>query len=185
MLEIFYHTNMWKTWWEYFWTFVEEALQGDHTEQPIPIETPKPIPMPTKADKLYSYSKSEIGAHLSLNNAVPWMVGCAEAVSWLLKHFGTTGIPTTGFEGTATLAAFLSHNTQFSEIYTYTPGAIMVAATGTGNGKIRGHTGVCGYNSIMSNNSETGKWDTQWDQKRWVAYYENFGGFKTRYFLPV
>lgn len=143
-----------------------------------------PTPL-TKAEQLYTLSKSFLGMHLSLNNAVPWGVGCAEAVSKLLKEFDITGIPAAGIEGTLALEQFMAGSAQFQEIYTYTPGAALVAATGTGNGKIRGHTGICGYNSIMSNNSETGKWDTQWDITRFLAYYETYGGMKVRYFLPV
>lgn len=187
---------MWSAFWEHFWSTIEEALQGDYVPPqtppllPVPpVEPPLPVnptPMPqTKAELFYAAAKAEIGVHLSLDEAVPWGVGCAEAISWLLKHFGVLNLPAAGIAGTAALADFLANSAQFQEIYTYTPGAILVAATGTGNGLIRGHTGVCGFNSIMSNNSETGRWDTQWNQERWVAYYEGYGGFKTRYFLPV
>lgn len=196
---------MWK-WLETLLATIEEALQGDYVppeqpEQPTPVvTTPPPLPTPpvepplpvnptpmtqTKAEKLYALSKSLIGFHLSMNDAVPWGVGCAEAVSELLLKFDIAGIPKGGIEGTALLETFLINSAQFQEIYTYTQGAVLVAATGSGNGKIRGHTGVAGFNSIMSNNSETGKWDTQWDIARFVAYYETYGGMKVRYFLPV
>lgn len=172
---------------------VEEALQGDYippvvpeTEPQEPLShNPSPMPIQTKADHLYVLSKSLIGQHLTLNEAVPWMVGCMEAVSKLLVEFDVTGIPPKGIEGTLAGLTFLEKSSQFQEIYTYTPGAIVVAATGTGNGKIRGHIGVCGHNSIMSNNSETGKWDTQWDISRFTAYYAGYGGIKIRFFLPV
>lgn len=167
-------------------------MQGDYKPPvaPIPAPTPplpvKPTPMPqTKVEALYTLAKSLIGYHLTLNEAVPWGVGCAEAVSKVLTDFDISGIPHAGIEGTAALAAFLSKSQQFNEIYTYTPGAVLVAATGSGNGKIRGHTGICGHTTIMSNNSETGKWDTQWDIARWEAYYGGFGGIHTRYFLPI
>lgn len=139
----------------------------------------------TKATLLYNLSKSLIGKHLSLNDNVPWMVGCAEAVSNLLQQFGVAHIPAHGIEGTYQLLQFLCESPQFQEIYTYTPGAIVIAATGTGNGKIRGHVGVCGNNQIMSNNSETGKWDTQWTSARWNDYYHTYGGIPVRYFLPM
>lgn len=48
MLEIFYLTNMWKTWWEYFRAFVEKALESPVTPTP-PVELPLPVnptPMP-------------------------------------------------------------------------------------------------------------------------------------------
>lgn len=183
------------SWWEKFWSTIEEALQGDYAPPAppvVPVAPPVPItptPMPqtpqTKAEQLYTLSKSLLDTHLSLNDAVPWMVGCMEAVSKLLVEFDISGIPAAGIEGTYDGLLFFEKSAQFQEIYTYTPGAILIAATGTGNGKIRGHVGVCGYNSIMSNNSETGKWDTQWDIDRFVAYYNGYGGIPIRYFLPV
>lgn len=181
--------------WNDFWKLIEEALQGDypvthdHTQQEPATETlptkPTSMPTQTKAEQLYTLSKSLIGQHLTLNEAVPWMVGCAEAVSALLQRFNTAGIPPKGIEGTAALASFLASSKQFQEIYTYTPGAVIVSATGSGNGKVRGHTGVCGHNSIMSNNSETGRWDTQWSIERWTGYFGSYGQIPTRYFLPV
>lgn len=172
--------------WNDFWSLIEEALQGDmHTRpQPLPLK-PTPMPTQTKAEQLYALSKGLLGQHLSLNEAVPWMVGCAEAVSDLLHRFNVTGIPPKGIEGTAALQIFLSKSPQFQEIYTYTTGAIIISATGTGNGKCRGHVGVCGFNSIMSNNSESGRWDTVWDITRWTYYYHTYGGIPIRYFLPV
>ncbi len=171
---------------------LEQIVHGDlHTEPATPLFlTPLPItkttmPTETKAEKLYALSKHAVGIHLSLNDAVPWAVGCAEAVSKLLQEFGVMGIPARGIEGTAVLLDFLSKSAQFQEIYTYTPGAIILSATGSGNGKIRGHVGVCGNTAIMSNNSETGKWDTQWNIDRWEAYYGGYGAIPTRYFLPV
>lgn len=148
----------------------------------------QPLPAPevqTPAQRLYSLSRSLLGQHLSLNEAVPWMVGCMEAVSKLLVQFGTPGIPKAGIEGTAAGLAFLIQSPHFKEITAPQLGAILIAATGTGNGKIRGHVGCIGEYQIMSNNSETGKWDTQWTIDRWLAYYDTYGGIKTRYFLPI
>lgn len=151
--------------------------------------TQKVTEMPTQpvtpAQSLYIMSKSLLGQHLTLNENVPWMVGCMEAVSLILFKLGIPGIPDTGIEGTAAGLDFLARSASFTEVEEYAIGAILIAATGTGNGKIRGHVGVCGEFQIMSNNSETGKWDTQWTIDRWLAYYGDYGGIKTRYFFPV
>lgn len=183
-------------WWEKFWSIIEEALQGDYAPPtppvvpvvvPLPV-TPTPMPVidhPTRAEQLYALSKSLLDTHLSLNDAVPIGVGCMEAMSKVLVEFGIAGIPAKGIEGTYDGLLFFEQSKQFKEIFTYTPGAVGIAATGTGNGKIPGHTFVCGYNSLMSNNSETGLWDTQWDIDRFIAYYTGYGGMTVRYFLPV
>lgn len=160
---------------------------------PMPTQAPKQPVEPIKYEEggddqpglLYQLAKSLLGQHLTMNEAVPWMVGCMEAVSRILDSFGVPGIPVMGIEGTAAGLDFLIRSPRFKEIPDYEKGAVLVAATGTGNGKIRGHVGICGINQIMSNNSETGKWDTQWTVDRWLAYYGDYGGIKTRYFLPV
>ena len=170
-------------------SILEEVVNGDKNTMNTPSNSPANAPIiaqdASNALKLYTLSKSLLGQHLSLNDAVPWMVGCAEAISKLLVMDGITGIPAQGIEGTAALLTFLEQSKQFQEIFSYTQGAILIATTGTGNGKIRGHVGCCGLNAIMSNNSETGKWDTQWNIARWLAYYGGYGGIKTRYFLPI
>lgn len=184
-------TTMWQKFLVWLDEMLEQIVHGDmhqvvldHTEQPLPV-TPTPMPTQTKAELLYTLSKGLLDTHLSLNDAVPWMVGCMEAVSKVLVEFDITGIPAKGIEGTFAGLDFLKQSLQFNEIYTYTPGAVVIAATGTGNGKIRGHVGICGNNSIMSNNSETGKWDTQWDIDRFTAYYNGYGAIPIRYFLPI
>lgn len=158
----------------------------------IPLDPPKPAPMPTKQDQLYALAKSLIGEHLTLNEAVPWMVGCAEAVSTVLHRFGTPGIPPRGIEGTAALLAFLEHSPAFEEVNDYEVGNIIISATGSGNGRVRGHVGICGVTQIMSNNSENGRWGTTWSingpasiGQNWVQYYQVYGGIPTRFFKPV
>lgn len=184
MRAAFFPTNMWQ-WLDDLLTSIENKLRVPVPVVVLPV-TPTPMPTTqTKAQQLYTLSKSLLGQHLSLNNAVPWMVGCMEAVSKLLVAFNVTGIPAKGIEGTYDGLTFFEHSPQFKEIYTYTPGAVLIAATGTGNGKIRGHVGICGENAIMSNNSETGKWDTQWDIARFTAYYTGYGAIPIRYFLPM
>lgn len=145
----------------------------------------KEIPMPTKTEQLYALSKSLIGTHLGKNTTIPWMVNCANACSDLLIRFGISGLPKKGIAGTAELLAFLEKSKDFKEVTAYEPGIIIISATGTGNGKIRGHVGCTGNNAIMSNCSETGKWDTRWNIARWNDYYHVYGGIPTRYFKPV
>lgn len=180
--------------------FLAALFRWDTT--PIQTNPMQPEPMPTQAPKqpeepikyeeggnqpelLYQLAKSLLGQHLTMNDAVPWMVGCMEAISRILSKFGIPGIPVMGIEGTAAGLDFLVKSDDFKEVQQYTLGAVLIAATGTGNGKIRGHVGICGEFQIMSNNSETGKWDTQWTIDRWLAYYGDYGGIKTRYFLPI
>jgi len=157
--------------------------------KPMPPVTPEPTPEPepvtsSTKDTLYAVSKSLIGKHLTLNQLVDQRLGCAQALSYVLKQVKWTSIPKHGIDGTAGLLEwFEGHPEMYEEIFEYQQGAIALAVTGTGNSKIRGHTAVCGYNCMMSNNSQSGLWDTHWDWERWYQYYDVFGGFKTRFFI--
>lgn len=152
----------------------------------LPVEPPKPLPMPekTKTEELYELSKSLLGAHLGKDTSVPWMVNCANACTDVLIRAGVKGLPPKGIAGTTALLSFLEDSTEFKEVDEYTPGAVIINATGTGNGKIRGHVGICGNHVIMSNNSETGLWDDVWNWTRWYNYYQKYGGISTRFFVP-
>ena len=164
---------------------VQEAVQAPE----LPVETitePEPViplPMPTATEKLYDLSKSLLGTRLGRDKSIPWMVNCANACTDVLIRAGVKGLPPKGIAGTAALLSFLEDSTEFKEVDVYTPGAVIINATGTGNGKIRGHVGLAGYHTIMSNNSETGFWDDQWNWERWYNYYEKYGGINTRHFV--
>jgi len=150
---------------------------------PEPVTTPT-MPETTKTEELYYLAKGLLGEHLGRDKSIPWGVNCANSVSDVLIRTGIKGLPIKGIAGTFPLLQFLEDSPQFKETDAYTPGAVIVNATGTGNGKIRGHVGICGHTSIMSNNSETGRWDTQWNWTRWYNYYEKYGGIPTRFFIP-
>lgn len=158
----------------------QEAPQAPVTPLPEPV---KEIPMPTNTEKLYALSKSLLGTRLGRDKSIPWGVNCANACTDILIRAGVKGLPQKGIAGTAQLLSFLEDSLEFKEVQEYTPGAVIINATGTGNGKIRGHVGIAGNHQIMSNNSETGKWDTQWDWTRWYNYYEKYGGISTRHFV--
>lgn len=175
----------------WFFRFLEalyEALRGEyHTapEAPKLPDTPSLLPKPTNMTPqqlLYNVAKDSLGTHMTLDDSVPMQVGCAEAVSAVLKDAGVPGIPPKGIAGTASLLAFLEKSPNFSEIEQGEPGSVIISATGTGNGKIRGHVGICGINGIMSNESQTGLWREQWDETSWDSYYRRYGGIPTRRF---
>lgn len=178
------------------WKYKSFAIQNPEPIEPLdvpqkPVEAPveplpepvKEIPMPTNTEKLYALSKSLLGIHLGRDKSIPWGVNCANACTDVLIRAGVKGLPPKGIAGTAALLSFLEDSPEFQEVQEYTPGGVIINATGTGNGRIRGHVGLAGNNSIMSNNSETGKWDTQWNWTRWYNYYEKYGGISTRHFV--
>jgi hypothetical protein len=129
---------------------------------------------------LYDTAYSLLGKHLTLNNTVDKNVGCAQATSYVLKKYGAM-IPYGGISGTASLYEWLKKNA--TEVSVPRAGCIIISVTGTGNESVRGHVGVVGKNSIMSNNSKTGLWDYQWTLSEWLDYYETNGQLLTKYFI--
>lgn len=162
---------------------LEVLPEPQFAPESVPLPEVKEIPMPTKTDELYALSKSLLGQRLGRDKSIPWMVNCANACTDVLYRAGVKGLGTKGIAGTASLLHFFETSGQFKEVYSSVPGAIIISATGTGNGKARGHVGISGNNQIMSNNSESGRWDTVWEEDRWVAYYTKYGGMSTRHFV--
>lgn len=174
------------TWWDTFDAFLLQLIKGDkHMVTEVSMIT-------ATGEALYNAAKNNLGVHLTLNDTVSPEVGCAECVS---KLFAITGIavPKNGIPGTAALLSWLESNPDFQEIETAEQGCVIVSATGTGNGSVRGHTGVvCAFNlmyvndfGITSNDSNTGTLREQWNLKDWLAYYQVTGGLTTKYFRPL
>ncbi len=149
------------------------------------------IPMNTP-NKLYDAAKACIGKHITLNEAVPAMVGCAEAVSYVLTEIGVNDGPQ-GIASTASLDTWLRSDHRFLSINAPEEGAILVSPTGYGNGSIEGHTGViAAFNTefpndwgIMSNDSPTGKFLERWCIARWALYYSKTGGLPMHYYRYI
>lgn len=151
---------------------------------PVKVSPPALAPVQkTLTSDLYTRSKALIGQRLRLDKSVPDTLACATALSYVIQQIKPSAIPKYGISGTNQLLDWLLNHTEiYKQRKSAIPGCIIISPTGHGNGKIRGHVGVEGNNSIMSNNSKTGLWDTHWDSKRWYDYYTVHGGIKTYYF---
>lgn len=140
---------------------------------------------------IYTVAKNSLGTHQTLNPEIPIDVGCAEAVSSILKKAGVKNIPELGIPGTASLYDWLSRNPAFKRVQAPEAGAIVVSATGTGNGSVHGHTGIFGKRGLMylgdfgicSNDSQTGLFLELWSWKRWQQYYMVQGQLTTGIFV--
>lgn len=159
---------------------LQEAVKGDKTTM-----------TPTE-ERVYQVVKENFDKHLTLNNNVSPEVGCAECMSKVMQ-LAEISVPTHGIAGTPALLAWFESNPDFEEKNEPEQGAFVVFATGTGNGKVEGHTGVfCAFNvmymndwGVASNDSGTGTMREQWAWKKMLAYYQDYGGIKPRIFAPL
>lgn len=153
-------------------------------QEVLPIADPTPIeqPMENKNESLYNLSKSLIGQHLTLNPTVPKEVGCAQAMSFVLKKFGCD-IPKNGISSTVEMKKWLDIN--FDKVDAPQRGSVMIAVTGTGSKKeYRGHVFVYGNEASMSNDSSTGLWKAHWFNENAKKYYGGTLGIPLHYYNP-
>ena len=137
----------------------------------------------TNKDKLYRVAKENIGKDLS---DIQSQFGCAKAVNTI--HRLAFGNEIGGGASTYLLFKALGGREDFQEIAEYEVGAIIISPTGTQslNSRLQhGHTGICGKNCIMSDNSLTGLLDTQWTKSTWEKFFGVYGGFPIYYFRKI
>jgi hypothetical protein len=130
--------------------------------------------------KLYDLAYSLLGKHLTLDDTVDKSVGCAQALSYILFHYGCDGIPKKGLPGTVDIDKWCKKyatKVEFPEV-----GDLIVSVTGTGNGTRRGHCGVVGKHHIMSNYSPTGLWDDYYTLESWIQNYKIEGDLETNFY---
>ncbi len=132
--------------------------------------------------ELYDKAFSLIGHHCTLDKSIPFVVGCGQAMSYVLRQIAPDLIPLKGISGTAEWATKMANSSRFEEVPIPEVGSIIVSITGTGKGIIRGHIGVVGKNHIMSNRSADGTWEADWTHQHWIMYYHIFGGLQTKYY---
>lgn len=108
--------------------------------------------------------------------------GCVEALNNIAKL--AIGKPIGGGASTYLLYHTLKKN--HKQVFTPEIGDIIISPSGYGSGKIpNGHTGIVSDNGkIMSNNSETLKWDEYYTVETWNARYKKLGGFPV-YFYKI
>lgn len=137
----------------------------------------KSSPTQTAAgQKLYSAAAASMGKHMTLDQTVPADVGCAEAVSAILRLAGVPGVPPGGIPGTAQLNGWLSGSDLFVSVASPLPGDVIISPTGyPGATLAHGHTGIVMNSGICSNNSATGLWDEHWTLPAWRDYYGTKG----------
>ncbi len=129
---------------------------------------------------LYEQARLTLGRDASPLDIVNDDLGCAESVSQLIRKV----VPFPIITGTWTLNDKLSKDPRFSSAHeNISKGTIIICATGTGNGKIRGHVGILanGWN-IMAANSRNGIWSQYYTLTTWKERWVHLGGFAIHYY---
>lgn len=138
-----------------------------------------------QGNSIYQIAKSLLGHHITLDQTVPPDLGCAEAVSYILKEAGIVGIPVKGFASTALLEQFLLSSDQFELVASPSGGAVIISPSGQSSiGYPHGHVGICGEveQGIMSNDSDTGLFLEKWSVPSWKETYGEKLGFPVKFF---
>jgi hypothetical protein len=134
--------------------------------------------------ELYDAAKSLIGQSLCKNP----MLGCTESISKVInKAFGEH----LAYTGTVEIYDYFLRSPHWEEVTSPLPGDAILCVSGTAtNPRVEhGHIGILGMNKsndgsvyIMSNNSNTGRFDTHLTLNIWYGYFGAFAGFKVRFF---
>lgn len=134
----------------------------------------------TDPTTIYEIAKSCLGKHITLNENVPPELGCAEAISYILKQAGYT-LPEGGFAGTYDLYKWLLAN--FNQRDIPIVGDIIISPTGTSSKQAKhGHVGCLGKYGILSNHSDTGLFLEVFTLQKWQDYYGDLLGFPVYFF---
>jgi hypothetical protein len=143
-------------------------------------ESLPPEKEPIQAKKtLADVGRMFIGKDASPRDLVDDELGCAESVSEVIRCLVDFPIIT----GTWTLWDKLRKDDRFEEVGEPAEGDIIISPTGTGNGKVVGHTGVVGKdNTVMSNNSFTGTFEVTHTIQEWMDFYMGKGAFPVYYY---
>ena len=134
----------------------------------------------SRQEALYLIAKKTIGKDASPLDLANDELGCAESVSVLISKIIKFPIIT----GTWTMLERFKKDPLFDEVnHSLGRGTIIIAATGTGNGKIRGHVGILANNdNIMAANSADGIWKQFYTLNSWNKRWRDLGGFQAHYF---
>jgi hypothetical protein len=138
-----------------------------------------------KSMAIYNEAAACLDKHVTIDPTVSPDLGCAEAVSYVLKNAGYN-LPVTGIPGTAALWEWIKESRQFAETTTPVPGDIVISPTGTSTiNSPHGHVGIQAKYGILSNDSDTGLFAEKYTNITWGNYFHTIEGFPVLYYHAV
>lgn len=136
----------------------------------MPEQTPQGI-------EIYNTAKALLGTDASPRDIAPSSLACAETVNYIVTK--ATGAPIGGGVSTYVMWQCLREFTaRWEQVLDPLPGDIVISPTNSNPGARlkHGHVGIVGYYGILSNNSEDGHLEENFNIASWKAYYSDFGG---------
>ena len=144
---------------------------------------PEPVIIPkTNGERLYDFSMGFYSIDPTPKDIQPDGFACVESLTTILDLF--MGYPLMTY--TPTFLEYIKKDIRFKPTTEFKKGVIIISPTGTGNGKIVGHTGIIGENGkILSNSSLSGLWFDKFDQVSWIERYSRQGNLSLYLFELV
>lgn len=143
---------------------------------------PPPPPVTNRAKLLLAVAEARLGKEASPKDKVPDEVACVESLGNIIREV----MPFPTIYGTHEALQYFKKSNQWKASLDMKPGYVIINATGTGNGSMRGHCGIIlGGGKIASNNSLNGLWRTDYTLDSWKARYRIKGGMTTYVFEPL
>lgn len=133
----------------------------------------------SKQERFYEYAKSKLGIDVSPRDIAPDRLACAESLNEVVRGFFGNPIGE-NLVSTKILFDKLCEDERFYQVANsqVLPGDISIAVTGEStNGSPHGHCGVWGKETVMSNDSDTGKWSAHYTKDAWVKVFAGTLGF--------
>ena len=161
------------------WTLTQSKQLGGWL--PLPLWVLRFISAYPLQKQIHVYATLLKGTDLSYK--VKNDVACAESVSRILYELRIIHYIITG---TWTLYDLLEKSPRFVRVTTPQAGDIVVSPSGMGNGTMLGHTGIVDKNNrILSNDSGSGKFLSNYTILTWNARYKVKGGFPVYYYRII
>lgn len=151
-----------------------EVIKIKPLEKPMQHEETRNEKLVRIADAL-----AQLNIDVTPEDHIPDEVACVESVCEVINKV----VPFPKETHTYYFLKELERNLLFEEVYKFSDATIIVSATDTGNGTMKGHTGIIGKDGqIINNNSLTGIWGYSYSEKTWNARFKVKGGMPTRLF---
>ena len=131
---------------------------------------------------IHSIALDSIGLDASPNDVAPDELGCAESVTEILQLAGVMSYVEIS---TYRLYDYLKNSKNWELVETPEPGDIILSPTAYSTKRpvpFPGHVGIVGQNNtVMSNDSATGKFMSNYTLESWAGRWKKRGGYPVQY----